>query len=307
MIHPHQFEFAPTANEEGWASGWSINDGIPRVWWWARLQEQHAVLLSDGEDARKLPAVVTVAIGTESPLGKTIHKHQGGEEASWGHFAYSKQDELKVFLHVSQESFDRILTAVQIAGPPKLYLGFGRDGPFHKLTGAVTQDHDLTYRWHNDSEPIVNIEACDIAYSKKVPERSAPELPDKVPALLRGLGGGFAVAINLIALLIAVAMFSAASSKFETATVSVLLLIYLNVVTRGAAVVRTLLQMELAAIVRFFQLRELAGAPKSAEERSYLTEAEKRLAKPGATYWINAAANSIIALIAVYKLTTLFL
>jgi hypothetical protein len=299
------FEFVPIAK----GSGWSIYDGAPRLYWWARLDDRSRVFLSDGTDAHKLEVAVRVSIGTATPVGKVTATDGIDPAVRWGIISYpppSQQapDWIDVLIAVSPDNFDRILRSMEQAGPPTLQAGFGPQEAFAKLTGGLTRDSNLVYHWDNTVEPVVVVHTCEFRHSKSDRDRDVPFLPEPVPKFLRWLGTGFTLATNLVALAIAVAMFAAAGNKFETATVSALLLIYINGVSSNVAVGRTLLQAELSAIWRFWSLRELAGVAKSAEEQEYLAAAQERIDKPGAGYWINNVSYGLIALLAIYKLIT---
>jgi hypothetical protein len=305
LLLGNYFEFVPIVK----ASGWSIDDGQPRLWWWARLDERSRVFLSDGTDPHKLEAAIQVSVGAATPIGKLSYSGKNGSAVSWGFFSYpppreKSLDWIGVRVAVSQDNFDRIMRSMERVGPPTLRAGFGPQEAFAKLTGGLTRDSNLVYHWDNTVEPNVSIEGCDFFHTQSQSDRSAPYLPERAPRFLRLLGAGFTLATNLIALLIAVAMFAAAGNKFETATVSVLLLVYVNGVSSNVALGRTLMQMDLRALWRFWSLRELVGVPKSPEEQKYLTAAQERIDKPGAAYWINNVSYALIALLAIYKLIT---
>ena len=227
-----------------------------------------------------------------------MRKVEGGEQLSWGYLACdTEDDELLLELAVSRDNFDRIVSMLQTVGPPSANVGFSEKGD-----GPITE-HDGGYRWDPEIG-YINIEECEFRYARTAPQNEL-EVPERAPKLLRGLGAAFTVAVSLVALLVAVGMFGAAGSKFETAIVSVLLLIYVNGVTSSGVVGRAMIQLELASIARFLSLREHLGVPISPEEQRYLTLVGERSGKPGASYWITMATNSIIALLAAYHLVAL--
>jgi hypothetical protein len=124
---------------------------------------------------------------------------------------------------------------------------------------------------------------------------------------MRGFGVGFSVAGNLIAILVALAMFSAASTKFETATVSLLVFIYLAIVRIGRELPRMLARIELSQLARYFTLRTLVGAATEKQEAKYLAQAQEGIGKPGSKYWVNLAGDLVIGVIAGYRLFMLLL
>lgn len=217
-----------------------------------------------------------------------------------------------MFIAVSRENFDRILASVRDACPPTVTVGFGPDGAFDELEGPITEDEATGgYYWDNAKESSIPIESCDFGYSHALIDTDVPELDEKIPGafgtVMRGFGVGFSVAGNLIAILVALAMFSAASTKFETATVSLLVFIYLAIVRFGRELPRMLATMELSELVRYFRLRTLVGAPTEVQEAKYLSQAQKDLSKLGAKHWVNIGGDLIIGLLATFKLILLTL
>jgi hypothetical protein len=138
-----------------------------------------------------------------------------------------------------------------------------------------------------------------------------PEVDEKIPGafgvVLRGLGVGFTVVGNVITVLIALALFRAASTEFETAAVCLLVFIYLAVAGLKRDLPRVFAKIELSALARYLQLRTLVGAPTEDQEKKCLGKAHERLSEPGAKYWINVAGELVIGRIATYKLVTLAL
>jgi hypothetical protein len=131
-------------------------------------------------------------------------------------------------------------------------------------------------------------------------------MPWQPPRAARVLGVVLYAVTDIVAVVIAVAVFSVANANFETAVLSVLLLLYVGVATSSATLGRALLQMNMGAVARFLQLRELAGTPKTPEEEKFLTSAQESVGWLDARYWIDGVATAIIATIAVYKLIRLF-
>lgn len=307
MIHPRYLEFEPIAR----ASGWTLEDGSPRIWWWAHLHPLQKLTLSDGTNAGQMDTAVSIRIGNATPLGKTPYRGAGAapDDAKWGYLSITRDEsEMHVHLFLSKDEFDRLMASFNSLGPPTLQVGFGPAGPFDELKGPIIDDeHHRWYRWNIAAESIVPLEAYEIVHTRAAPESSLTA-PDETPRVMRIAGAGFAVVTNLLALLVALAMFGVASTQFETAVVSVLLLIYLNVVTSSTAHARALQDVDFRSLARFLALREQVGGPKISEgEEKYLDAVRKGLSQPGAAYWIGTVSNAIIALVAIYKLLGLLM
>jgi hypothetical protein len=306
----HDFRFTPINHHSGW---YIHNDGDPSIWWKARLDHSHPVLLTDKTDLRHQEVQVKIVIGTETPIGKTPYTGGDVPEAKWGGLIYQEDaDYLRVFIAVSRENFDRILASVRDACPPTVTVGFGPDGAFDELEGPITEDEATGgYYWDNAKESSIPIESCDFGYSHALIDTDVPELDEKIPGtfgtVMRGFGVGFSVAGNLIAILVALAMFSAASTKFETATVSLLVFIYLAIVRIGRELPRMLARIELSQLARYFTLRTLVGAATEKQEAKYLAQAQEGIGKPGSKYWVNLAGDLVIGVIAGYRLFMLLL
>jgi hypothetical protein len=306
----HDFEFVPVNR----VSGWAIKDsGNPRIWWRARLTHDEPVLLTDKSDLREQETRVEIEIGTESPIGKTRYTGEKLPEPKWGGVIWDDSvDCLVLFIAVSRENFDRILAAVRDAKLPTITAGFGPEGAFDKLEGPIIEDETTGgYYWDSAKSPSFPIESCDFRYAQAPIDTDLPEVEEKIPGafgvVLRGLGVGFTVAGNVITVLIALALFRAASTEFETAAVCLLVFIYLAVASLKRDLPRVLARIELSALARHLQLRTLVGAPTEDQEKTFLGKAHERLTKPGAKYWVNVAGEILIGLIAIYKLVMLAL
>jgi hypothetical protein len=115
------------------------------------------------------------------------------------------------------------------------------------------------------------------------------------------------VAVNVLAVFIAAAVLAAASTRFETAAVSLLLLLYVAVSWSNRPLLLAMGRLEIGAITRFLALRALLGIPASEAENKYIAHAREQIDKPGYRLIINSIGSSIIGLLALYRLATLIL
>jgi hypothetical protein len=140
------------------------------------------------------------------------------------------------------------------------------------------------------------------AISRAVPARSPP---------INDPGGSIvwqAVVLgNVLAVLFTLGVFSVATSKFQTAALSLLLIIYLTVRIQDGDLTRLLVGFEITSRQRFLQLRTLAGVPTGTKETQYLERERKKLENPDAKWWANIAGSAVMALIAIYNLVMLAL
>jgi hypothetical protein len=298
MLFRHTLEFVPIHR----GVGWSINDeGQPRVWWRVRLSEDDHLVMSDGGDAHELEADVQLTIGgqvEDTPPKRGVL------------IAPADRGALAVHLAVSRETFDRVLQAVQGREPPTVVIGFGPEGRYKKLTtGPITtlDDEPSRYRWDDAKEEHVAIEACEFQFSRAPEEPEAPEIPDKPSAAMRAIGISWGIAVNLLAVLIAFAVLNVAATRFETAVVSVLLLIYIYLSSSNKVLAQMLMRTELAALAQFYQLRALMGVPASDAENKFMKHAGNKIESPGYRFWIDSASSSIIGLVVLYRLASLLL
>jgi len=153
MIGRQHIEFI-AKNQSGWSIG---NTGAPRIWWKARMKALYPMLLSDGRDAHECEANVTISLGSQTPIGKTLYTGAGMPAAKWGYFGYQKHfDWIEVYIAVSTENFDRILSSTRQASLPTLRLGFGPEGGFDELTGPITPNESRDgYLWNSAEKPSV--------------------------------------------------------------------------------------------------------------------------------------------------------
>ena len=307
MTH-HTFKFAPLNK----FSGWKISDdGGPRIWWYVRLTHDDPVLLSNKSDARELESDVSIVIGTETPIGKMAYTGGDSPTSKWGYFmcfedANGHSDSVGLHIAVSPANFDRILASVRNGAPPSITVGFGPGRAFETLTGPITQDRTTdAYHWDNKTQSHVVIESCDFEYSRAAIDTDRPDQNEESGAMLRGLGAAFTVIWNVIAVLITLAVFNATNSKFETAAVSVLALIYLMIKNFGTELPRLLAQMELSQLARYYQLRTLVGAPAEEAETKHLQRVQKLFYRRDAKFFINVYGSAVIGLIVTYKLIML--
>jgi hypothetical protein len=306
MAH-HNFEFVPSNK----ASGWSIYEGSPSIWWYVRLTHDEPVLLSNESDARQLESDVRITIGTDTPIGKMPYTGEGSPTSKWGYLlctedASGHSDSVSLRIAVSPANFDRILASVRNGAPPTITAGFGPSGAFENLAGPLTVDETTdVYHWDNKTQSHVVVESCEFKFSRAALDTEVPEQSEESGAILRGLGAAFTVVWNVIAVLITLAVFNATNSKFETAAVSVLALIYLMIKTFGTEFPRLLAQMELSQLTRFYQLRTLVGVPAEEAETKHLQRAQKLFYRRDAKFFINLSGSAIIGLIVSYKLIML--
>lgn len=305
----HSIDFEPLNRP----SGWNIHNGDPRIWWYVRLAHHDPVLLSNKSDARDLESHVSITIGTQVPEGKMLYAGGDTPAPKWGFFAcrddaLHNSDSVEVRIAVSRDNFDRILASTRNGQPPTVSVGFGTDDLFEPLIGPITQDKETgAYLWDNEKEPLVVIESCEFKFSRPPISTDVPEPTDEPGPISRGLGIGFTVFWNLIAVLIALAVFNAARSTFETSVVSVLAYIYLILMAMARELPRLLARTELAELTRFYQLRTLVGAPAEENENKYLRSAHKLVNRSSAKYYIDVYGSAVIGLIATYKLVMLLL
>jgi hypothetical protein len=288
--------FAPIAKPAGWVVG----DDYMRAWWWSRLEPSTRLKLKDGTDATTLDAWINISTKSADAARQAS---ASTKTECYGYVEFENpESRLIVNVGLPKEQFEPILSAVQAGKPPVLAAGFGKPEAFAKLTGSVTTspNEPLTYGWNSD-EPI-EVATFEISYSKDTSSHVLPEAPVRTPAVLRSLGIAWAVIATLIALAIAIAMYQITNSKFEVAVVSVLLLIYVNGVAMAMGLQRTLGAVDLQGLVRHISLRELAGVSCSSEERKAIQSMHDRLQSPGPKFWIATVGNSIIGLLAIYKL-----
>jgi len=307
----HKFEFVPVSRRLG---GWSVDDGEPRIWWRARLDTTLPILLSDGRNARELEAHVSISIGAETSVGKTLYTGEGGPAAKWGFINVLPgaraihSDMLYVVVAVSSENFERILGSIRNGTPPTLSAAFGPEDAFTALEEPITVNHSpFGYRWDITGKRPVAIEACEFACSSIPVPTEVPELPEQPNRIARVTGTSFMVIAHILAVLVALAMFNAAHSKFETATVSLLLLVYLELVNSRGNVARLIAHVDLSSINRFFHLRTIAGFPPQREETQFLEAMRNRLERLGGEYWVRVITSTVVSLLVAYQLGRLLL
>lgn len=302
LLHDNSFTFVPLDKPSPWT--WTLENGQPRLWWIARVSEH--VVLSDGRDIQKCESHVCVEIGTQTSSDKGPHATASAPTAKWGTIvARGKPDGLVARVAISKENFDRILLSIHSVAPPTVTVAFGPEhGP---LQGAITKDAlSNVYRWNDAAEREISIATCEFVQAQERAPRYAPVASDDFPTAIRGVGIASALGTNLIAIAIALVAFRSANDRFETAVVSLILLVYVVIVNRWTQLGQTLVRGQLRWIERFLQLRTLAGVPTGGDLQMYLwREVEQKLRKPDAGYWINGTGCTIIAVMAIYKLTTL--
>jgi hypothetical protein len=305
--HSGEFEFVPI----GRASGWSVDAGTPDVWWWARLETllNYPVLLSDGTDARKLDAVVTVSIGAEAPEGETQYTVDTDQFPKRGHVSYGEHSDswIDVRIAVSRDTFARIQPTAAHAELPTVRVGFASSDAIRR--DRIANSDKFVYHWDNAAKPVLLVETCRLRAARTAPDADdadRPEMPWQPPRAVRILGLASTAVTNIVAVAIAAAIFRTANTKFETAIVSLLLLTYVGAVFSSVAFGRMLLQMNMAAIVRFLQLRSLAGVAKTPEEEKFVMSGREKVAWLDVHLWINSVGSGVVGTIALYKLIGLF-
>jgi hypothetical protein len=302
----HSFDFVPVIR----TSGWSIDDdGNPRLWWRARLTGG-PVLLSDGIDASELEADVKLILGTETPAGKTLFTGVSPPVPVWGRVAFTRdRGELSVVLAVSSKTLDRIMRSMHIACPTitvgfSPLPGYGADART-ELTQAITQSDGVGYRWDDSKSPAVPVESCEFSFWQPPLESEAPETPGNMGRVVSGLGIAWTVVVNLLAFVIAFAVLNVASTRFESAVVSLLLLVYIGISNAMKALGRALMQLDLSALARFLQLRAVLGIPTSPEETKYVEYSRGKVNSLRPKDWIDAAGSGLIGFLVLYRLAAL--
>ncbi len=306
MIVQDSFDIEAT----GKAGGWTIReDGRPYLWWSARLKHFEPIRLSDGTDARDHDVQVIVNVGAETALGQTLYTGGDKPTPKFGFLICSEHAEIWAQLWLSAENVDRIMRSMLSALPPTVTVGFGPNEYGAKLTGSITRaEHGSGYVWHND-EPKGHIVVETVEFTSLSPalDDDPPDTPDDTPAFLRALGIAWAVVVNVIAVAVAFAVLNTASSRFETAIVSVLLLIYVTIISVSRGVRPVLIQLELASVVRFLQLRTLLGRPMSASDKKHLATIRDKIDRLGPRFWIDSAGITLIGVLVLDKLAILLL
>ncbi len=124
---------------------------------------------------------------------------------------------------------------------------------------------------------------------------------------LRAIGVAGITAVNLVAIAIAAMALISATGRYQAFVVSLLLLVYISIVTAAKNVDVRCLRLDLASYHRFVRLRTLAGTPTTPEETNYLSKIHNDLDQPGARFWITVAGLSIIGLMAICRLLSLLI
>lgn len=299
MLLKHSLDFVPAHR----AGGWSIqDDDQPRLWWRARLDRNSRLMLADGADAHEREVNVDLTVGE-------VPGDPDPEVPKKGLLVTQDDGALALYLAVPERVFDRILQAVQRREPPTVIVGFGKQDRFKRLTaGPITNigDDPLHYRWNNDEESqVVAIEGYEFRFYREPEDAPEPMVPEKIPASLRAIGVAWGIVVNLLAVLIAIAVFNAASGKFETAVVSLLLLVYIYLSSWNKVLTQVLGKLEQGEVARFVTLRTLLGMPPSDAEHKYIAHVREKSEKPGYRFWIDSIGSSIIGLLVLYRLFAL--
>jgi len=113
---------------------------------------------------------------------------------------------------------------------------------------------------------------------------------------------GWAVLFNLVFVAIVLSIFGAADAKFATVTFSLLVLIYVSLVSGNVRTSLTLIEMDKVAAARFVELRALAGQPRTTDEAEALKDNEESAAKVRIRVIIDSIGLTICALFALVKL-----
>jgi hypothetical protein len=121
---------------------------------------------------------------------------------------------------------------------------------------------------------------------------------------LKFLGHLWALILNLFALVVVLAAFSVAASKFEVVVVAGITLLYVTLVTGITNQVRfqlESLQATAGLLVRI--LRDLKDTKATDEERG-LREAREAYERQNVRYYINVAFLALLWLVATWELVT---
>ena len=298
LMRNHSLDFVPIHR----AVGWSIqDDDQPRLWWQGRLDRGSRLVLADGSDAHEREICVDLTVGEvpgdpepTAPKKGLLYAHRDGT--------------LALLLAVPQSTFDRVLQAVQRREPPTVIVGFGKEGRFEKLAaGPITMvdDEPFHYRW--DESQTVAIEGYGFRFSRAPDDAPEPVVPEKTPAGFRAIGIAWGIVVNLLAVLIAIAVLDAASGKFETAVVSLLLLMYVYFSSWTNGFTQVINKLDQVQAVRFVVIRTLLGMPPSDAESKYMAHIREKSDNPGYRFWIDSVGSSIIGLLVLYRLFTLLL
>jgi hypothetical protein len=110
------------------------------------------------------------------------------------------------------------------------------------------------------------------------------------------------LATNLAAVAVALAMFSKASSPFETIVVSGLTLIYLKVVSATSSLLRVQMQLALVRGRQFITLARLLNDPEAGSYVESADEDSKEWEATTAPYYLNTVFSALLYLVAIWNL-----
>ncbi|MGZ5448405.1 MAG: hypothetical protein ACXW5U_09830 [Thermoanaerobaculia bacterium] len=118
------------------------------------------------------------------------------------------------------------------------------------------------------------------------------------------IGHIWTVALNLFSIVVVIAMFDVAETRFETIVVAGLALIYLTVVSSHMAIGRMNVESARANLAQFARLCRLLNDSEADYYEEAVTENKREIAKATVRFHINFVFNGLIWFIALFKLVT---
>ncbi len=122
--------------------------------------------------------------------------------------------------------------------------------------------------------------------------------------VLKALGYGWRVAVNLIEIVVVMAIFSGLRGRFETTVVAILGVIYVTVRTIGISSWMMAVNTAIRQDLQFFRISELAQDPLLEEYKEARKKSEADLSIATVKAWINVGGLAVTSLICLFQLLT---
>lgn len=116
------------------------------------------------------------------------------------------------------------------------------------------------------------------------------------------VGHVWAVATNLFAIVVVLAMFGVAATRFETVVVSGLTLIYVSVISSFTLLGRSSMELAQGLATEFLGMKRLLNDARAAEYEEELNEARQNYGRLTVRFYINGSFTFVIWMIAVWHL-----
>jgi hypothetical protein len=300
------FDVVPFGRHGGWRIG---EDGRPYLWWNARVSDRSGVKLSDGKSASECETQVGIYVGDATPLGQVLYKGVNPPTPIFGHAQRLKDGRIWIQLWLPAATVDQLMRILQVALPPTIAVGFGPKGLATGLAGAITRGKNHEgFIWDDAKEnSAIIVEAVEIWDMYPVLAEDKSYDPHKPPIFLRYLSNGWSIAVNLVTVIAAGIILHVATTRFEVAAVSLLLLIYVAVWNARVSLHLGMRRTAAMHTEQFLAVRAQLGIPATTQESRHLSHIIGQTTEVDVAFVIDAVGAAVIGLLALYKLAPLVL